>query len=69
MTEYQLMLLRFLRMKQEFPHLKHDGHEPMPYAENVSNGVPDDAPTERLLHRVQRRRAELEFYRPMERTQ
>jgi len=62
MTIDQLMFLRFLRMKAEFPELKHDGHEP---------GLPIEyGHTTRLVELEQqwgRRRAEIEFYRPIER--
>lgn len=57
----QILYLRFLRMKQEFPHLKHDGTEP---------GLPREYGTRTLLKDMEqrwgRRRAEFEFYRPME---
>lgn len=28
MTEFQLRYMRFLQAKRDFPHLRHDGHEP-----------------------------------------
>lgn len=63
MTNYQLSLLNFLRMKRDFPELNHIGHEPKPTPEALMNGVPEDAPMERLTPWKQRRDAEREFYR------
>lgn len=36
MTEYQLLLLRFLRMTQDMPHLNHKGTEPTATIQNLT---------------------------------
>jgi hypothetical protein len=54
------MLLRFLRMKEDMPHLNHRGHEPTLYPLVSRDGQ------NMLLHhfeKVERTQAEREFYR------
>lgn len=71
MTTFQLMTLRFLRMKEEFPHLNHRGHEPtgalssmrevdQEVVRAIWNGLHEGSLQD------QRERAEREFYRPVE---
>lgn len=72
MTEYQILYLRFLRMKADFPELRHDGHEP---SAGVMSTLPE-TPEGRIRYpsvwdsraEVQRREVEREFYRPVERS-
>lgn len=66
MTPYQLMYLRFLRMKSEYantlPTLRHDGHEPTYQDTEIQSG----SVMEKMRDK-QKLRAEREFYRPVER--
>lgn len=66
MSEFQLLYMRFLQCKRDFPNLRHDGHGPTP---NVISTLPDAPEAYRKLPgwkeraNDQREIAEREFYR------
>lgn len=36
MTEFQLLYMRFLQAKRDFPSLRHDGHGPTPTIQSIN---------------------------------